>query len=42
MHNPIIRNNFQGFLAIMWAVFASVFLFMISVACHETSEEAAM
>jgi hypothetical protein len=26
----------------MWAVFASVFLFMISVACHETSEEAAM
>jgi hypothetical protein len=26
----------------MWAVFASVFLFMICIACHETSEEAAM
>ena len=42
MHNQIMRNDFQGILAIMWAVFASVFLFMISAACHETSEEAAM
>lgn len=42
MHNQIMRNDFQGILSIMWAVFASVFLFMISVACHETSEEAAM
>ena len=41
-HNQIMRNDFQGILAIMWAVFASVFLFMISVVCHETSEEAAM
>jgi hypothetical protein len=42
MHNQIMRNNFQGILAIMWADFASVFLFMISVACHEISEEATM
>jgi hypothetical protein len=41
-HNRITRNDFQGILAIMWAVFASAFFFMISVACHETSEEAAM
>jgi len=42
MHNQITQNDFQGILAMMWAVFASVFLFTISVACHETSEEAAM
>jgi hypothetical protein len=42
MHSQILRNDFQGIIAIMWAVIASVFLFMISVACHETSEEAAM
>jgi len=42
MHNQIMRNDFQGILAIMWAVFAPVFLFVISVVCHETSEEAAM
>jgi gustatory receptor len=37
-----MRNNFQGIFAIVWAVVASVVLFVISVACHETSEEAAM
>lgn len=42
MHDQIMRNNFQGILAILWAIIASVFLFVISVACHETSEEAAM
>jgi hypothetical protein len=42
MHNQITRKDFQGILAILWAVFASVFLFMISAAGHETSEEAAM
>jgi hypothetical protein len=42
MHNPIRRNNFEGILAIIWAVFASIFLFVISVVCHETNEEAAM
>lgn len=42
MHNQITLNNLDGILAVIWAVFASVFLFTISVACHETSEEAAM
>jgi hypothetical protein len=42
MHNQILRNNFQGIFAIIWAVVASVGLFLIFVACHETSDEAAM
>lgn len=42
MHNQVILNNFQGIFAIVWAVFASVALFLISVACNETGEEAAM
>jgi len=42
MNNHITRHDFEGILAIMWAVFASGFFFTISVACHETSEEAAM
>jgi len=42
MNNQITLNNLDGILAVIWAVFASVFLFTISVACHETSEEAAM
>jgi hypothetical protein len=41
MHNQIRRNDSEGILAIMWAVIASVSLFMISVTCHETIEEAA-
>jgi hypothetical protein len=41
-HNQTMRNDFQGILAIMWVVFASVFFFMISVFCHETSEETTM
>jgi hypothetical protein len=42
MNNHITRHDFEGILAIMWAVFASGFFYTISVACHETSEEAAM
>ena len=42
IHSQIKRKDFQGILAIMWAVFACVFLFIISVTCQETSEEATM
>lgn len=42
INKQIMLNDFQGILAIMWAVIASVFLFLISAACHETNEEAAM
>ena len=42
IHSQIKRKDFQGILAIMWAVFACDFLFIISVTCQETSEEATM
>ena len=42
INQQIIMNDFQGILGIMWAVIASVFLFLISAVCHETNEEAAM
>ena len=42
MNNEIMRNDFYGMVAIMWAIIASVVLFLISVSCHETSQEASM
>jgi hypothetical protein len=41
-NNQEMGNDFHAILAIMWAIFASFFLFLISIASHETSEEAAM
>jgi hypothetical protein len=42
MNNQIMRNNLQGIFGIVWSIFASLMLLLISVACHKTSEEAAM